>query len=284
MQQFNSREDLIYFLQNKAADLRIKVIKLTKIAGGGHLGGALSMMDILTLLYFHILKIDPKNPKWEKRDRFIISKGHGALGICPVLADRGFFPEELLNNFNQFESPFGMHPDMHKVPGIEMSTGSLGHGFPVSIGVALSAKLDKAKYRVYVLLGDGECNEGSVWEAAMAASHYKLGNICAIVDRNMFCIDGPTEKIMSLEPFKEKWQAFGWNAIEVDGHNYDEMLEVFEKLPPVDNEKPTVVIAKTIKGKGVSFAEGQGSWHYGGIDSDKEKIAIEDIEKTRPKK
>jgi transketolase len=282
--EFKNREELIFFLQNKTCDLRKKIIELTVIAGGGHLGGALSVIDILAVLYYKVLKIDPKNPKWEERDRFILSKGHAALAICPVLADVGFFDEKLLATFNQLDSPFGMHPDMHKVPGIEMSTGSLGHGLPVAIGVALSGRLDKAKWRVYCLLGDGECNEGSVWEAAMAASHYKLGNLVAIVDRNQFCIDGPTEKIMGIEPFAEKWRAFGWDVKEVDGHNFNEMLDVFENLPPVESEKPTVIIAKTIKGKGVSFAEGQGAWHYGGIDAQKEKQAYEDIEKLRPRR
>ncbi|MGQ9478088.1 MAG: transketolase [Candidatus Bipolaricaulia bacterium] len=283
MQRTATREELIYSLQNKATDLRRKIIELSVIAGGGHLGGALSVIDLLVVLYYHILKIDPKNPHWEERDRFILSKGHGALAFCPVLADRGFFPEELLSTFNQLDSPFGMHPDRNKVPGVEMSTGSLGHGLGVAIGVALSGRLDRANWRVYCLLGDGECHEGSVWEAAMAASHYKLGNLCAIVDRNMFCIDGPTEKIMALEPFKRKWEAFGWNAIEVDGHNFSQLIDVFENLPPVTSPVPTVVIAKTVKGKGVSFMEGVGAWHYGGLDSEKERRALEDIEKMRPK-
>ena len=162
VQKFQNKEELIYFLQNKATDLRKKIIELTVIAGGGHVGGALSMIDVLLVLYYHVLRVDPKNPKWEDRDRFILSKGHGALAICPVLADVGFFDEKLLANFNQLDSPFGMHPDMHKVPGIEMSTGSLGHGLSVCVGVGLSARLDGAKWRIYCLLGDGECNEGSV--------------------------------------------------------------------------------------------------------------------------
>lgn len=281
MEKPKDRKELIKFFHNKAIDLRKKVIKLMVIAGGGHVGGALSMMDILVVLYYHILKIDPKNPKMPDRDRFVLSKGHGAIGICPVLADVGFFDEKLLSNFNQLDSPFGMHPDMHKVPGIEMSTGSLGHGLSICVGMALAANLDNAKYRVFCLLGDGECNEGSVWEAAMSASHYKLGRLIAIVDRNKFCIDGPTEKIMPLEPFVEKWKSFGWRTIEVDGHNYEEMLNVFENLPPVDDPIPTVIIAHTIKGKGVSFMEGQAGWHYGGIDSEKAKIAEEDLEKQR---
>ena len=283
MQKTATREELIYHLQNKATDLRRKIIELAVIAGGGHLGGALSMIDLLVVLYYRILRIDPKNPRWEERDRFILSKGHGALALCPVLADKGFFDEGLLATFNQLDSPFGMHPDRNKVPGVEMSTGSLGHGLGVAIGVALSGRLDRAKWRVFCLLGDGECHEGSVWEAAMAASHYKLGNICAIVDRNMFCIDGPTEEILALEPLKERWEAFGWNALEVDGHDFAQLLDVFENLPPVDHEVPTVVIAKTVKGKGVSFMEGEGAWHYGGLDSERERQALEEIERLRPR-
>jgi len=282
MSKVATREELIHFLRNKATDLRRKIIELSVIAGGGHLGGALSAIDLLVVLYYHVLRIDPENPRWEERDRFILSKGHAALALCPVLADRGFFPEELLSHFNQLDSPFGMHPDRNKVPGVEMSTGSLGHGLGVAVGVALSGRLDRAKWRVYCLLGDGECHEGSVWEAAMAAAHYKLGNLCAIVDRNMFCIDGPTEEVMALEPFKGKWEAFGWRTLEVDGHDFAQLIKVFESLPPVEDPRPTVVIARTVKGKGVSFMEGQGAWHYGGLDSEKERQALEEIEKMRP--
>lgn len=282
--KFESKEELLFFLKNKAVDIRKKAIELAGIAGGGHTGGALSMVDILVLLYHYILKIDPKNPEWEERDRFILSKGHGALAFCPVLSSVGFFPEEKMNTFNQLDSPFGMHPDMHKIPGVEMSTGSLGHGLPVAIGVALSGRLDKANWRVYCLLGDGECNEGSVWEAAMSAAHYQLGNLTAIVDRNQFSLDGPTEEVMSLEPFKDKWKAFGWNVVEMDGHNFEEMIDTFKGLPPISSSSPTVIIAKTVKGKGVSFMEAQAKWHYGGLDDELESQAMEDIEKTRPKR
>ena len=193
-------------LQDKVIDIRKWIIELSQIAGGGHLGGALSMVDALVALYYHVLKFDPENPDWPERDRFILSKGHGALGLCPVLCDVGFYPRELMDNFNDLDSPFGMHPDMNKIAGIEMSTGSLGHGLSVSVGVALSGKLDKAAWRVFCLLGDGECNEGMVWEAAMSASHYKLGNLTAVVDSNGYSLDGPTEEIMALEPFAEKWR------------------------------------------------------------------------------
>jgi transketolase len=239
-------------------------------------------VDLLVVLYYHVLKVDPRNPSWPERDRFILSKGHAALALYPVLADRGFFEEERLAKIEQLGSPLGMHPSL-KVPGVEMSSGSLGHNLGVALGMALAGRLDGAKWRVFCLLGDGECHEGSVWEAAMAASHHKLGHLCAIVDRNMFCIDGPTEQIMALEPFSQRWEAFGWRAIEVDGHDFEQLLELFENLPSVESKVPTVIIAKTVKGKGVSFMEGVEEWHYGGLDSEKEREALADIERLRPK-
>jgi transketolase len=284
MTQLDSRQELIHFLENKVVDMKKKVIDLVRIAGGGHLGGALSMMDITVALYDHILKVDPKNPRWEGRDRFVLSKGHGGIALCPVLADLGFFPEEAMADFNQLDSAFGIHPDMHKIPGIEMSTGSLGHGLSICVGMGLAHRLDKASWRIFCLMGDGECNEGSVWEAAMAAAHYKLGCITAIVDRNMLQIDGPTEDVMALEPFAEKWRAFGWNAIEIDGHNMSKILDTFENLPSVTSDQPTVIIAKTVKGKGVSFMENEPAWHYGGLDSEKEAICMNDLECARPKR
>ncbi len=264
-------------LKLKAVEIRKKIVNLTVIAGGSHIGGALSMVEILIALYYKILNIDPKNPQWEDRDRFILSKGHGCVGICPVLCDRGYFDEKNLSTFNQFKSPFGMHPDMHKIPGIEMSTGSLGHGLSVCVGLAIANKLNNSKWKIYCLLGDGECNEGSVWEAAMSASHFKLNNIIAIVDRNKFEIDGPTEKIMALEPFKEKWLSFGWNVKEVDGHDFEQLINAFYEIKNSQSEKPSVIIANTIKGKGVSYMEGQAKWHYGGLSKELEEQAMRDL-------
>ncbi len=283
-QQFDSRADLIRFLENKVIDMKKKTIELTRIAGGGHVGGALSMMDVVVALHYHIMKLDPKKPRWEERDRFVLSKGHGGIGLCPVLCDLGFFPEEDMANFNQLDSPFGIHPDMHKIPGIEMSTGSLGHGLSVAVGMALGRRLDNAEWRVFCLLGDGECNEGTVWEAAMAAAHYKLGCLTAIVDRNMMCIDGPTESVMSLEPLADKWRAFGWNTVEIDGHNMSDIVDTFENMPPPTSDKPNAVIAKTVKGKGISFMENQPAWHYGGIDDEKAEICDRDLEAARPER
>jgi transketolase len=275
------RAELVKYLENKCVDIRKKVVQLVVTAGGGHMGGGLSMTEILVVLYNHILNIDPKNPKKPDRDRFILSKGHGGVGICPVLCDCGYYEEELMADFNQYLSPFGMHPDMHKVPGIDMSTGSLGHGLPVGVGLAIGARLQKQTWRTFVLLGDGECDEGTVWEAAMSAAHYKLGNLIAIVDRNKLMIDGPTEEIMGLEPFEDKWKAFGWDTKKINGHDICALLDTLENLPPVDSKKPLCVICDTIKGRGISFMEGQTKWHYGGLDEEMEKVAMADIEKMR---
>jgi len=272
---------LISRLEEKAVDIRKKIIDLTVIAGSGHLGGALSMVEILVALYYHTLKVDPSQPKWPERDRFILSKGHGALALYPILADRGFYPEELMSNFNGLDSPFGMHPDMNKIPGVEMSTGSLGHGLSVAVGCALTARLDCASWRTFCLLGDGELNEGTVWEAAMSASKYKLGNLVALVDRNGFSLDGPTEEIMPLEPLKEKWIAFGWDTVEIDGNNMAEVLNALESLPEASGERPQCIIARTVKGKGVSFMENQSEWHYGCVDEQKAEEVKAELELAR---
>lgn len=271
-------------LQEKVVDIRKKVIGLSQVAGGGHLGGSLSMTDVVVALYYHTMNYDPKNPDWPERDRFILSKGHGALGLCPVLADVGYYDEELMENFNDLDSPFGMHPDMNKIPGIEMSTGSLGHGLSVAVGVALSGRLDNADWRVFCLLGDGECNEGMVWEAAMSAGHYRLGNLTAIVDRNRYSLDGPTEEIMALEPLADKWRAFGWGVREVDGHDIQQVVDALDSLPGAGSQRPNCIIAHTIKGKGVSFMENANEWHYAGCDDELTARALEDLEACRPAK
>jgi transketolase len=272
----------ILTLQNKAVDIRKKIIHLSSIAGGGHLGGSLSIVEIVVALYGHVMKFDPRNPRWPERDRFILSKGHGGMCLCSVLADAGYYPEEAMNTFNCLDSPFGQHPDMNKIPGIEMSTGSLGHGLSVSVGVAIAGRLDKAKWRVFCLLGDGELDEGMVWEAAMSASHFKLGNLTAIVDRNGYSLDGPTEEIMALEPISDKWRAFGWNVLKVDGHDFGEILNAFDTLPPADSPKPTCIIANTVKGKGVSFMENNAEWHYGGLADELTTQVYEELERARP--
>ncbi len=281
LHNYKTRDELVAFLNGKSVDVRKKIIQLVVTAGGGHCGGGLSMTDILLTLYYHILDIDPKNPDKPDRDRFILSKGHGGVGICPVLSEVGYYEESIMADFNQYKSKFGMHPDMRKVPGIDMSTGSLGHGLPISVGLALGARLNKASWRTYCLMGDGECNEGTVWEGAMAAAHFKLGNIIGIVDRNRLMIDGPVSEIMEVEPFEDKWKAFGWDTKVIDGHDFNALIDTFENLPAPTSDKPTMIICNTIKGRGVSFMENISGWHYGGLDEASEKTAIADIEKLR---
>lgn len=243
-----------------AKKLRRHIITMTGKAGSGHPGGSLSAVEIVTALYFRVLRHDPQNPRWPDRDRFILSKGHAAPLLYAVLAERGYFPVEELSTLRRLNSRLQGHADMTSTPGVEMSSGSLGQGLSFGIGVALAGRLDKKDYRVYVLLGDGECDEGQVWEAAMASAHYKLDNLVAIVDHNDLQLDGPNCEIMNLEPLPEKWKAFGWHVIEVDGHNLSELLAAFEEAKQVKG-KPTAIIAHTVKGKGVSFMEGQVDFH-----------------------
>ncbi|HPU62414.1 MAG TPA: transketolase, partial [Bacillota bacterium] len=226
----------------------------------------LSASEIIAVLYYHTLRIDPSDPAWPDRDRFVLSKGHAAPVLYAALADLGFFPKEELSSLRQIDSILQGHPDMIKTPGIDMSTGSLGQGLSAAIGMALAGRLDGKDYHVWTLLGDGELNEGQVWEAAAFASFHKLSNLTAIVDVNCVQLDGPTECVLCMEPLADKWKAFGWNVIEVDGHSVRELLEIVDmvtkrrrELP--DESRPTVILARTVKGKGVSFMENQASWH-----------------------
>lgn len=265
-------------LLKAAQSIRHTIIDTTLKAGGAHVGGGLSALDIMVALYFKYMNIDPNNPENPDRDRFILSKGHSAIGYVPVLAERGFFDKGLLNSFNKFKSPFGMHPDGNKIAGCDASTGSLGHGLPMSVGMAMGAKIQNKDFYTYCIVGDGELNEGSNWEAAMTAAHHKVDNLLVFVDRNMHMIDGPVEEVMSVEPLPEKWKAFGWEVIIINGHDMNEISEAIEKAQQT-KEKPVVVIAKTIKGKGVDFMEDQTKWHYGAIDSEMGEQAHASIDK-----
>lgn len=244
-------------------------------AGSGHPGGAFSSVDIITTLYFEVMKIDPKNPSWEERDRFILSKGHSSIALYTVLHMCGFFSHEVLLTFRQDNSILCGHPDMHKVPGVEMSTGALGHGLSIGVGLAMAAKMDKKSHKVFVLMGDGETQEGSVWEAAMSASHYKLDNLIGIVDRNKIQINGFTEETMALEPYSSKWESFGWQVQEIDGHNIAEIVSTFKKVPLKKN-KPSLIIANTVKGKGISFMENNLIWHGKALKGEDAFIAKEE--------
>ncbi|MFZ5643541.1 MAG: transketolase [Bacillota bacterium] len=253
-------------LLDTARELRLKIVDVMAWSGGAHIGGSLSIVDILTILYFKYLNVDPGNPKWEDRDRFILSKGHAAAGYIPVLAKKGYFPEEQLKSFNHFGSPFAMHPDSNKVIGCDISTGSLGHGLSMAAGIGLGARYLGKTFKTVCLLGDGECCEGSIWEAAMSLSHFKLGNVITIVDRNRLMIDGFTEDIMALEPFADKWRVFGFEVIEIDGHNFDQLASALDKAWAA-TDKPVMVLANTIKGKGVDFMENNVVYHYASGDS-----------------
>ena len=254
-------------LKDIARELRLTVIDVMAWSGGAHVGGSLSIIDILTILYFKYLDVHPADPQWDERDRFILSKGHAAAGLIPVLAKRGFFPEETLKTFNHFGSPFAMHPDSNKVIGCDASAGSLGHGLSMAVGMALGARQRKMPWKTVCLMGDGECCEGSIWEAAMSAPHFKLGNLIGIVDRNRFMIDGETEDVMPLEPFADKWRAFGWDVVEVDGHDFDQLDEALSKAWAA-TDVPVLILAHTIKGKGVDFMENNVVYHYASADSE----------------
>lgn len=255
-----AKHDRYEGFRNTAKKIRYLVIEMTGRAGSGHPGGSLSCTDIITALYFSKLKVDPKNPSDPDRDRFILSKGHACPAFYAALALKGFFPVKELKTLREINSRLQGHPKMDLEIGIEVSTGSLGHGFSQSIGFALAGKIDKKDYKVYTLLGDGECDEGSVWEGAMFASKYKLDNLIAIIDKNKIQLDGPTDEIMPLEPLADKWKAFNWNVLEIDGHDFEQIFSALEKAENTKG-KPTIIIANTTKGKGVSFMEGKSEWH-----------------------
>ncbi|TWH45213.1 MULTISPECIES: transketolase [Sporomusa] len=247
-------------LARRAKSIRGNIVRMVTEAKSGHPGGSLSAADILTVLYFAEMKVDPANPKDADRDRFVLSKGHAAPVLYATLAEKGYLPKEELLTLRKINSRLQGHPEMKKIPGVDMSTGSLGQGLSAANGMALAGKLDARDYRVYALLGDGELEEGQVWEAAMFAPHYKLDNLTAFVDFNGLQIDGPISEVMSPLPIPEKWQAFGWNVIVIDGHDYNAIYDAIQAAKTV-KDKPTMIVAKTIKGKGVCQMENVAEWH-----------------------
>ncbi|WP_077369804.1 transketolase [Anaerosalibacter sp. Marseille-P3206] len=264
-------------LKSIAKKLRIDIIEMLTESKSGHPGGSLSACEILTALYFKEMNIDPKNPDWEDRDRFILSKGHGAPVLYATLAEKGYFPKEELMNLRKIDSMLQGHPDMKGTKGVDMSTGSLGQGIAAANGMAIAGKLDNKDYRVYALLGDGECQEGIVWEAAMFAAHYKLDNLTVFLDHNGLQIDGRNEDVMNIEPIDEKFKAFGWNVISIDGHNFEEIISAIEEAKNTSG-KPTMIIAKTVKGKGVSFMEDQAGWHGKAPSKEEAEKALSELE------
>ena len=265
-------------LTKKAVEIRKGIIEAVYHAQSGHPGGSLSIADILTVLYFHEMKIKPEKPKWEERDRLVLSKGHCSPALYSCLANRGYFPVEDLKTFRKIDSYLQGHPDKNKVPGVDMTTGSLGQGLSAANGMAIAGKMDKKDYRVYCILGDGEIEEGQIWEAAMTSSKYKLDNLCVIVDNNNLQIDGTIEEVMSSYPIDEKFRSFGFEIIKIDGHDIEEIIKAFEVARNI-KEKPTCIIAKTIKGKGISYMENQVGWHGKAPNEEQYKEAITELEK-----
>jgi transketolase len=259
------RAQLISLLTAKAQLVRRETVRLTRIAGAGHYTGTFSAAELFAALYYAQLRYRPGQPDWPDRDRFVLSKGHAAIGLYPVLADVGFFDPALLDNYTRLHSRFGDHPDMRKIPGIDFSSGSLGHGLSTTLGMTLAARVQGRPYRSYVILGDGELCEGQVWEAAMAAGHYRAGPLVAIVDRNQLSIDGPTESIMGVEPLDEKFRAFRWQVQRIDGHDFDAILDAFAGLHADPHGPPQMIIADTVKGRGVQRMELDTNWHVGNL-------------------
>ncbi len=263
-------------LEEHAKQIRRGVIKMLAEAGSGHPGGSLSCADIVSALYFHVMRHNPTRHDWPDRDRFLMSKGHCAPTWYAALARAGYFPAEWLDTLRKIDSPLQGHPDMLKTPGVEMSSGSLGQGLSIANGMALAAKLDGRDFRVYVLLGDGEIQEGQIWEAAMTAAHHNLDNLCAVIDNNGLQIDGRIDEIKSLGSIPAKWESFGWNVIEIDGHNMRQILEAYDGARDVKG-RPTMIVAHTVKGKGVSFMENKVDFHGVAPTAEERKAALSEI-------
>ncbi len=260
-----------------ALNIRKNAVAEVHAAKSGHPGGSLGIADILAYLYFEEMHVDPDNPQWDDRDRFVLSKGHACPAYYAALAEKGYFDKELLITFRKPDSILQGHPDMKHIPGVDMSTGSLGQGISAACGMALSGKIRNKNYRVYSIVGDGESEEGQVWEAAMMAAHYKLSNLCVFVDSNGLQIDGPVSEVMNPQPLDDKFKAFGWNVCVIDGHNFDQIAQACKNAR--NSDKPTAVICKTVKGKGVSFMENAVAWHGTAPNDEQYETAISDLEK-----
>lgn len=255
-------------LADRAKFIRKETVRLSRIAGAGHYSSTFSCAEILASLYYAQLRIEPGQPDWPDRDRFVLSKGHAAIGLYPVLADLGYFAPSALDTYTRLGSPFGDHPDMKKVRGIDFSSGSLGHGLSIGLGMALAGRTTGRDYRTYVMLGDGELAEGQIWEAAMAAAHFQLGHLCVLLDRNGLSIDGPTEDVMAIEPIHERFAAFGWEVQRIDGHDLQALRSAFAALPDGTRGKPQVIICDTVKGRGVKLMEMSLDWHVGNLEGE----------------
>jgi transketolase len=277
-QQPRGRNVSSEFLADRAKFIRLETVRLSRIAGAGHYSSTFSAAELFASLYYGYLRINPAMPRWPDRDRFILSKGHAAIGLYPVLADLGYFDPSRLDEYSRLGSPFGDHPDMNKVVGVDFSSGSLGHGLSVAVGMALSGRMQSRDFRVFCMLGDGELAEGQVWEAAMSAAQFKLGSVVAIIDRNGLCIDGHTEDIMGVEPLNDRFASFGWDVARIDGHDFDAIFGALDALPAPGEGKPQAIIADTVNGRGVSMMEGALDWHVGNLVGDDNENVIAEIE------
>lgn len=266
-------------LRRLALAERKKILRMIKAGAGGHLGGALSCVEILTALYFKVLRVDPENPQWRQRDRLVLSAGHKCLALYAVLAERGFFDPALLDTYGALHSPLPGHPDMDLLPGVETNTGSLGHGLALAGGMAIGLRMDGLDAKVYVIMGDGELAEGSNWEAAAAASHYRLDNLIVFVDRNGLQISGPTHEVLSYEPLRDRWEAFGWSVRQIDGHDFEQIIALSLEIP-FESGKPSVILADTVKSKGLSFAEDKAEYHFWKATPERLRMAERELEEA----
>jgi transketolase len=264
-------------LEERALFVRLETLRLTRIAGAGHYSATFSAAELLATLYYHELRLDPSHPQWPERDRFVLSKGHAAIGLYPILADLGFFDSAELETYTRLGSAFGDHPDMRKVRGIDFSSGSLGHGLSIGVGMALGGRVQSMDFRVYVMVGDAELNEGQIWEAAMSAGHFKLDSLVCIVDRNQLGIDGRTEDIMAVEPIGDRFASFGWDVQRINGHSVDEIVDAFDAAKQTSRRQPHVIIADTIKGKGVQRMELDVNWHVGNLGPEDYEAVYEEL-------
>jgi transketolase len=264
-------------LEERALFVRLETLRLTRIAGAGHYSATFSAAELLATLYYHELRLDPSHPQWPERDRFVLSKGHAAIGLYPILADLGFFDSTELETYTRLGSAFGDHPDMRKVRGIDFSSGSLGHGLSIGVGMALGGRVQSLDFRVYVMVGDAELNEGQIWEAAMSAGHFKLDSLVCIVDRNQLGIDGRTEDIMAVEPIEDRFASFGWEVQRINGHSVDDIVDAFDAAKKSSRRQPHVIIADTIKGKGVQRMELDVNWHVGNLGPEDYQEVYEEL-------
>lgn len=268
-------------IRERAQFVREETVRLISIAKTGHYASTFSAAEIIATLYYGVMRLRRGEPAWPDRDRFLMGKGHAAVGVYPVLADLGFIDGEVLDQYTRLGNPLGDHPDMRRVPGIDFSSGSLGHALSAGLGMALAGRMTQRDFRVFVLLGDGELQEGQVWEAALSAAHHRAGSLIAIVDRNRFSLDGEVDEVMGIEPLRAKWEAFGWQTVEIDGHDPAQLLQTLGALRDRPADRPSVVIANTVKGKGISYMESEPGWHLGWLAAEDERNALIELRSAR---